>query len=224
MVTLHFFVGTFFCLVPNTIEQQSSSPISGPCSVDSPLVGQNDKVLLCFGTNLVPNVCCMTSVEVLIWIIISSMFPGGPLFVVLEISGQPDIIKMLNLLLLGIYDHFHFKSYISCIVADFLNTKLDWFFRFQWFFKKALFQGTKLVYSLSNSIWCCNRFYFFAENVFYIFILPLMPSYRAYRCFKLIAWTASYCDHILEFWIRWLISNMLIANVLSPFSGNIGYF
>ena len=63
MVTLHFFVGTFFCLVLNTIEQQSSSPISGPGNVDSPLVGRNDKVLLRFCTNLVPNVCCMTSVE-----------------------------------------------------------------------------------------------------------------------------------------------------------------
>ena len=63
MVTLYFFVGTFFCFVPNTIEQQSSSPISGPCNADSPLVGRNDKVLLRFGTNLVPNVCCVTSVE-----------------------------------------------------------------------------------------------------------------------------------------------------------------
>ena len=81
---------------------------------------------------------------------------------------------------LGFYDHFDFKLYISRIVADFLNTKSDSFFLFQRFFKKALFQGTKLAYSLSISIWCCYRFYFFAENVFYIFILPLMPSYRAY--------------------------------------------
>ena len=63
MVTLHFFVGTFFCLVPNTIEQQFSSPIPRPCNINSPLAGRNDKVLFRFGTNLVPNVCCMMSVE-----------------------------------------------------------------------------------------------------------------------------------------------------------------
>ena len=63
MDTLHFFVGAFFCLVPNTFEQQSSSPISGPCNVDSPLVGQNDKVLFRFRTSLVPNACYMESVE-----------------------------------------------------------------------------------------------------------------------------------------------------------------
>ena len=85
------------------------------------------------------------------------------------------------------------------IVTDVLNTKSDWFILFQGFFEKALFQGTKLVYSLSNGIWCCYRFYFFAENVFYIFILPLMPSYRAYRRFKLIAWTTSNWELLLEF-------------------------
>ena len=66
MDTLHFFVGAFFCLAPNTIEQQSSSPISGPCNVESPLVGQNHKVLFRFRANLVPNVCYMASVEGLV--------------------------------------------------------------------------------------------------------------------------------------------------------------
>ena len=113
MVTLHFFVGTFFCLVPNTIEQQSSSSISGPCNVDSPLVGRNDKVLLRFGTNLVPNVCRMTSVEGLAlnyYIFkLSSKFPGRPLFVVLEISGQPDILKMFVLVATGYLRPFPFQ-------------------------------------------------------------------------------------------------------------------
>ena len=66
MDTFHYFVGAFFCLAPNTIEQQSSSPISGPCNVESQLVGKNAKVLLRFRTNLVLNVCYMASVEGLV--------------------------------------------------------------------------------------------------------------------------------------------------------------
>ena len=133
----------------------------------------------------------------------SSMFPGGPLFVVLRItiSGQPDILKMFVLVATGYLRPFPSQSYISRIVTDFLTTKSDWFILFQGFFKKPLFQGTKLVYQISiiASAWCCYRFYFFAENVFYIFILPLMLSYRANRCFKLIAWTTSNWEHLLEF-------------------------
>ena len=57
--------------------------------------------------------------------------------------------------------------------------------------KTASLHGTKLVLSLSNSTWYYYLFHFFAENVFSSFILAFMPSYRAYRFFKLIAWTTS---------------------------------
>ena len=63
MVTLHFFVGAFFCLAPNTIKQQSSSPISGPCNLDVHLSVKMTKFFFRFRTNLIPNVYCMTSVE-----------------------------------------------------------------------------------------------------------------------------------------------------------------
>ena len=47
--------------------------------------------------------------------------------------------------------------------------------------KKAFSDVTKLALSLSNGIAYYYIFYFFAGNVFYSFILALMPSYRAYR-------------------------------------------
>ena len=153
MVTLHFFVGTFFCLVPNTIEQQSNSPISGSCNVDSPLVGRNDKVLLRFCTNLVPNVCCMTSVEGLdlnyhIFNVSWQTISRG--------SGDIRSTRHFGNVCTGCYLVFTTISISSrtylALFADFLNIKSDSFFLFQRFFKKALFQGAKLVYSLSNSI------------------------------------------------------------------------
>ena len=179
MVTLHFFVGTFFCLVPNTIEQQSSSPISGPCNVGSPLVGRNDKVLLRFSTNLVANVCRMTSVEgpALNYYIFNVSW--RLLFVVPEISGQPDILKMFILVATGYLRPFPFQVVHNSHCCGLLKHKIRWILPLPALFKKALFQCTKLVYSLSISIWCCYRFYFFVENVFYIFILLLMSSYRA---------------------------------------------
>ena len=57
-------------------------------------------------------------------------------------------------------------------------------------------------------------FYFFAGIIFYSFSLALMPSYRASRFFKLIAWTTSNVEQRLEFGIGWLISNTYIAKVL----------
>ena len=137
--------------------------------------------------------------RVLFWIIISSMFNGRPLFVILEMSGQPDILKMFVLVATGCLRPFPSQVVRILHCYGFLNTKSDWFFLFQGFFKKALFHGVNFVHSLSTGIWCCYRFYFFAENVFCIFILPLMPSYRVYRCFKLIAWTTSNWEHLLEF-------------------------
>ena len=48
--SLHFFVGAFFCLAPNTKLKSSKS----------------DKVLFRFGTNHVPKVCYMASIESLV--------------------------------------------------------------------------------------------------------------------------------------------------------------
>ena len=79
--------------------------------------------------------------------------------------------------------------------------------------RKASLHGTKLVYFLRNSSWCRFFYYFFAGIVFYSFILALMPSYRASRFFKLIAWTTSNVEQRLEFWIGWLISNTYIPKV-----------
>ena len=79
-------------------------------------------------------------------------------------------------------------SCLQCFLAD----------HYSWFSFRATNSFIPSVMA-SDVLNTSYRFYFFAENVFYIFILPLMPSYRAYRRFKLIAWTTSNWEHLLKF-------------------------
>ena len=81
----------------------------------------------------------------------SSMFPIKSLFVVLEMSGQPDILKMFLLVATG-----HLRPFPTQVVhishcCGRLQLKIILFLPFPGILKtKALFQGTKLVYSLGN--------------------------------------------------------------------------
>ena len=143
MVTLHFFVGTFSCLVHDTVEQQPSNLISGPCNVDNPLVG--------FCTNLVPNVCCITSVEGLA---LNYYIFNVSWQTIIRGSGDIRSTRHFENVCTGILVFttisISSRTYLALLRTSYTKNQIDSSSSSDSL--KKLFQGTELVYSLSNSI------------------------------------------------------------------------